>query len=57
MLKQGKNERAILHTLTRCYLKHQTQPFTKKDSPWAYCIKIIQVENGNFNERDYLKAT
>lgn len=51
MLKQGKNERAILHTLSRCYIKK-----TFKDGPWAYCVKIIQIENGNFNERDYLKT-
>jgi phage replication O-like protein O len=47
------NSRALLHTLVRCY--------TKRDfdggSPWAYCIKIIKVENGNYNERDYQKDT
>lgn len=51
MFKEGKNERAIIHTLTRCYLKK-----IFKDSPWAYCEKIISIEDGNYNERDYLKT-
>lgn len=25
-------------------------------SAWAYCTKTIQVENGNFNEKDYNKT-
>lgn len=49
MLK-GKNVRAILHTLARCYL-------TKPDDPWAYCKKIIDVESLNYNESDYEKTT
>jgi hypothetical protein len=53
MLKKGKNERAIIHTLTRCYLKKE---FINND-PWAYCTKIISVEDGNYNERDHNKAT
>jgi hypothetical protein len=25
-------------------------------APWPYCCKIVGVESGNFNERDFLKA-
>lgn len=57
MLKKGKNERAILHTLSRCFIKSENAPFKTEKEPWAYCEKIIQVENGNFNERDHLKTT
>jgi hypothetical protein len=46
MLKAKKNEKAILHALHRCYL-------LKPDDPWAYCKKILDVEDGNYNERDY----
>ena len=46
MRKQHKNDRAIIHTLLRCLMK------PPKNSAWAYCTKIIQVEDGNFNERD-----
>lgn len=53
MLKQNKNERAIIHTLTRCYLKKEF----KNDDPWAYCAHIIKIENGNFNEREHHKAS
>ena len=53
MLKKGKNERSVLHTLSRCYLK---KTFDKDGGPWAYCIKIINIEDGNYNERDYLKT-
>lgn len=54
MRKQKKNDRAILHTLTRCYLKGQIKKFNGNEA-WAYCTKIIQVENGNFNEREHQK--
>jgi len=50
MLKEKKNPRAILHTLTRIMAEPQ------KDHPWAYCKKIIEVENGNYNEADYTRA-
>lgn len=50
MRKSGKNDRAILHTLLRCIMK------PPKESCWAYCTRIISVENGNFNERDYQKT-
>jgi hypothetical protein len=47
--KKNLNERAILHTLTKCYL-------SKPDDPWAYAVGIMKVEDGNFNERDFTKA-
>jgi hypothetical protein len=50
MLKKNRNERAVLHTLMRCLVKRKFE-----SGPWAYCTKIIQVENGNFNERDFQK--
>ena len=50
MLKEKKSERAILHTLVRCAMK---KDFLQ--GPWAYCLKIIQVEDGNFNEYEYRK--
>lgn len=48
MLK-GKNPRAVLHTLSRCYL-------AKPEDPWAYCKKIIELEHLNYNERDHQKT-
>ena len=50
MLKEGKYERAILHTLIRCSLKDKFQ-----DSAWGYCMKVIGIENGNYNEYEYRK--
>lgn len=51
MLKDGKNERTILHVLARCYLKR-----TFDEDAWAYCMEIMKIEDGNYNERDYLKT-
>lgn len=51
MLKAKKNPRSILHTLCRAYIK---KTFDK--GPWAYCQEIIEKENLNYNERDYIKA-
>jgi len=57
MLKEQKSERAILHTLTRCYAKAMNKDGFKKDGdPWAYCTRIMQIEDGNFNEAEYLKT-
>ena len=53
MLKKNKNERAVLHALSRCYMK---RVFDKSDA-WGYCLKIMQVEDGNYNEREYQKTT
>ena len=52
MLKKNQNERAILHTLSRCYLKRKFD----KSGAWGYCMKIMQVENGNYNESDHNKT-
>ena len=49
-VKLQKNLRSILHTLSRCYLSDP------KD-PWAYCAKILQMENMNYNARDHQKTT
>lgn len=50
LLKECKNERAILHALIRIYLKDPPP-----DEPWAYCVQIMKQEDGNFNARDYEK--
>jgi hypothetical protein len=49
MIKGKKNGRGVLHVLTRCYM-------AKPEDPWGYCQKIISVEDGNYNERDYRKT-
>lgn len=54
MLKKNINARSILHTFIRCYLKRE---FKNKDDSWAYCTKIIETENGNYNEREHRKTT
>ncbi len=51
MVKKGKNKRAILHALSRCLLKENFE----KD-PYAYCVQVMNIENGNFNERDFNKT-
>jgi hypothetical protein len=56
MLKNSQNERAVLHALTRCYLKAKSDGFKKKGGAWGYCTKIMQVENGNYNEREHQKT-
>jgi hypothetical protein len=47
-LKNKKNVRSILHTLTRCYI-------SKPSEPWGYCLKTIGLEHLNYNERDHVK--
>lgn len=49
MLKKHQNPRAVLHALSRCYM-------VRPEEPWAYCQKIMKVEDGNYNERDYRKS-
>lgn len=56
MIKDGMNDSAILHVLSRCYIKGTTSGFNESN-PWAYCQKIIAVENGNYNEQDYNKTS
>lgn len=45
-----KNNRAILHCLNRCSLAD-----IKPDKAWGYCEKILEVENGNYNEQDAIQ--
>jgi hypothetical protein len=49
-IKKKSNGRGVLHVLTRCYI-------AKPKDPWGYCQKIIAVEDGNYNARDYEKTT
>ena len=49
MLKAKKNEKAILHALCHCYL------LAPRD-PWPFCKKILDVEDGNYNEKDHTRA-
>jgi len=49
-IKQQKNVRAVLHTLSRCYISDP------KD-PWAFCAKILQMESMNYNARDHQKTS
>ena len=51
MLKQEKNSRAIIHALGRCYLKRPLP-----DQAWGYCVQIMKVEDGNYNEREHGKT-
>jgi len=49
MLKEVKNPRALLDTL----VNFARIPHVKGDGAWAYCTKVMQIENGNYNEQDY----
>lgn len=42
------NARAVLHTLKQCQKYHPA-------NPWAYCDKILKIENGNFNEQEHIR--
>lgn len=50
MLKTGKNEKAVYHTLQQCYKK---QVF-EGGNAWGYAAAIMAEENGNYNEREYV---
>lgn len=50
MLKIGKNEKAVYHTLQRCY---QKQVF-EGGNAWGYAAAIMAEENGNYNEREFV---
>jgi hypothetical protein len=50
MLKQGVNKNALRHTLSQ--IKKQK---IQGDSCWPYGIKIIRIEDGNFNYADFQK--
>ena len=51
MLNNKMNPRAILHALTRGYLKTGINPHY-----WPYCQKIVEVEDGNYNAQQYAKV-
>jgi hypothetical protein len=51
MIKDRQNKKAIIHTLKRCLEKENL-----KDG-WAYCNKIIQQENGNYNETESIEQS
>lgn len=44
-LNDHQNPRAIIHALGKCFLN-------RPKNPYGYCVKILRVENGNFNEHD-----
>lgn len=46
--KHKANLRAVVHTLTKCVVARPVEP-------WAYCVKVMSQEDGNFNARDYEK--
>lgn len=48
----SRNPGAILHCLNR--LKHR-KPGEKVGNPWGYCNRIMEAENGNYNERDCIR--
>jgi hypothetical protein len=47
MLK--KNSNALYHALNQL----MKAPKIPDDSAWSYCFKIMQVENGNYNEQEF----
>ena len=49
MWKQGKNDRAILHTLEAVLRKRDFNG----GNPFAYAVAIMNKENGNYNEADH----
>ena len=51
MLKLNKNAYALCHTLERLSVAKNINP----ESAWAYCAKIMGVEDGNYNEQDFRK--
>ena len=56
MRKLGKNEQAIYHALRGIELKAKLdKTFKGGDRCWPYGLKILGVEDGNYNEADYQK--
>jgi len=49
ILKDKQNANALYHALTRLQIATKIQA----ESAWAYCAKIMQVENGNYNEQEF----
>jgi len=52
MIKEKRNHRAVLHILMKCLIKRNFEG----GDPWGWCTKIIQIEDGNFSEREYRKS-
>lgn len=52
MRKANRNEKAIHHALERVWRKSQENILNF--DPWAYAMKVISVEDGNYNERDFM---
>jgi len=52
MLKKGKSPQAIAHALIQWNRKPNKDP----KQAWAYCLKIVEVESGNYNERNFSKS-
>lgn len=46
----GKNRRAVLHTLSQCYRQ-------RPHNPGGFCRSILEVEDGNFNEREFQRES
>jgi hypothetical protein len=55
MWKQGKNDRAILHTLEAVLRKSGGFNSNHPSEPFAYAVSIMNKENGNYNEADHRK--
>lgn len=54
MRKHKKNDKAILHALIRIRQRANREPFPDNKTAWGYGIQIIKVEDGNYNEQDYI---
>ncbi|MFA5158668.1 MAG: hypothetical protein WC451_05800 [Patescibacteria group bacterium] len=50
-LYKNKNPKAIIHTFNR--LIEQTSKVGEVKAPWAYCEKIITLENMNYNAEEH----
>lgn len=48
-MDRNRNWKAIFHSLLKCLINNPKHP-------WAYCEKILGIEEGNFNARDYQKS-
>lgn len=51
-LYKNKNPKAIIHTFNR--LIEQTSKVGEVKAPWAYCEKIITLENMNYNAEEHI---
>lgn len=53
-IKRGRNVQAIEHAFNQLYQKSKNNNF-QSNGAWGYCTKIVNVESGNYNERDAVK--